>query len=59
MKIVTKSAATLCLLKQHMRRSKSAHGAANRMQRALEVLQHIVHVLYHNAHPARCNTRST
>jgi hypothetical protein len=39
------------LLKQHL--CKLARDAPNRMQRALEVFQQIVHVLYANAQSAR------
>jgi hypothetical protein len=55
MKIVTKSAGThgLGLPKQHL--SKLARDATNRVQRALEVFQQIVHVLYANAQSARTN----
>jgi hypothetical protein len=41
------------LLKQHL--CKLARDAANRVQRALEVFQQIVHVLYANAQSARTN----
>jgi hypothetical protein len=55
MKIVTKSAGTrgLGLPKQHP--CKLARDATNRVQRALEVFQQIVHVLYANAQSARTN----